>query len=194
MRFNNFFFFSLFHFFCNQSNMARSSLSVHGGNHGDEEPPVTRAELRHMENSLLEAMERMFNERLPAVGGRGPRRQHKDNHYEEFDDENSGFGDRFHGRFGDDHGGHGGGRCADFNDQRGGGRRVHFVDHRGGGRGHDRHVHFDDEDAVHNDYDENPFAHYGRFGQPHEHRRAAGHDGNIIIVIAIKMIQMALLV
>ena len=55
--------------------MARSDSSVHGGNHGDEEPPVARAELRQLENSLLEAMERMFNERLPAAGGRGPQEE-----------------------------------------------------------------------------------------------------------------------
>ncbi|PVH66034.1 hypothetical protein PAHAL_1G130300 [Panicum hallii] len=60
--------------------MAGSDWSVHGGNHGDEEPHVTRTELRRMANSLLEAMERMFNERLPTAGGRGRRHQHEDNH------------------------------------------------------------------------------------------------------------------
>ena len=89
------FFFPLFHFSCYQSNMARSDSSVHGRNHGDEEPPVARAELHQLGNSLLEAMERMFNERLPAAGGRGP-------HQEESGDENSGFGNGFHDRFGKD--------------------------------------------------------------------------------------------
>jgi len=68
--------------------MAGSDLSVRGGHHGEQEPPVARAELHQLQNSLLEAMERMFNERLPAAGGRGPQE-------EEFGDENSGFGNRF---------------------------------------------------------------------------------------------------
>ena len=68
--------------------MAGSDSSVHGRNHGDEEPPVARAELRQLGNSLLRAMERMFNERLTTAGGRGPQ-------VEEFGDENSGFGNRF---------------------------------------------------------------------------------------------------
>jgi len=44
-------------------------------------------------------------------------------------------------------------------------------------------VHFDDEDEARDEYDdgfndnENPFAHHGQFGQPHEHHRGAGHDG-----------------
>ena len=79
--------------------MAGSDSSVRGGNHGDEEPPVAQVELRQMANSLLEAMERMFNERLPAAGGRGPHHQHEDNHHEEFGDENSGFGNGFHDYF-----------------------------------------------------------------------------------------------
>ena len=100
----------------------------------------------------------MFNERLPAAGGRGPQE-------EEFGDENSGFGNGFHDRFDNGRGG----RCADFNQH-------------GGGRRRDRYVHFDDEDESRDEYDdgfndnENLFAHYGRFGQPHEHRRGAGHD------------------
>jgi hypothetical protein len=51
------------------SNMVCSNSSVHGGNHRDGEPPVSRAELHHMADSLVEAMERMFNERLPMTGG-----------------------------------------------------------------------------------------------------------------------------
>ena len=143
--------------------MAGSDSSVHGGNRGDEEPPVARAELRQLGNSLLEAMERMLNERLPVAGGRGPQE-------EEFGDENSGFGNGFHDHFGNGRGGRGGGRRADFHDQR-------------GGHGHDRHVHFDDEYDAHDDYDEefgdneNPFAGHGRFGQHHDRRRGASRDG-----------------
>ena len=148
--------------------MAGSDSSVHGGNHRDEEPPVARAELRQLGNSLLEAMERMFNERFPAVGGRGPQE-------EEYGDENSGFGNGFHDHFGNGRGGRGGGRRADF-DQYGGGRRADFYNQHGGGRRHDRHMHFDDKDEGFDD-NENPFAHHGRFGQPYEHRRGAGHDG-----------------
>jgi hypothetical protein len=47
--------------------MAGSNLSVHGDRHDDDGIPVARAELRQMENSLLAAMERMFNERLPTM-------------------------------------------------------------------------------------------------------------------------------
>ena len=103
----------------------------------------------------------MFNERLPAAGGRGPQE-------EEFGDENSGFGNGFHDRFGN-------GR---------GGRRADFYNQHGGGRRRDRHVHFDNE---------NPFAHHGRFGQPYEHRRGADHDGEIIVIVTIGMIRTALL-
>ena len=62
-----------------------------------------------------------------------------------------------------------------------------------------RHVHFDDEDKAHDEYNdgfnnnENPFANHGRFGQPHEHRCGAGHDGKIIMVVAIEMIQTVML-
>ena len=162
--------------------MVGSNSSVHGGDHRDEEPPVVRAELRQMANSLLAVMERMFNERLPAAGGRGPQHQHEDNHREEFGDENSGLGAGFHGRNGNGRGGQGERRRANF-DQCGGGRRAEFDHQRGGGRGRDRRVHFDDEDEVHDEYEEgfddneNPFGHHGHFGQPHEHRRGAGHDG-----------------
>ena len=51
--------------------MAGSDSSVRGGHHGEQEPPVARVELHQLQNSLLEAMERMFNERLPTAGGRG---------------------------------------------------------------------------------------------------------------------------
>ena len=70
------------HFPLRYSNVAGSDSSVLGGNHGDEEPPVARAELRP-----LEMMERMFNKCLPAAGGQGPQQLH-----EESGDENSGFG------------------------------------------------------------------------------------------------------
>ena len=48
--------------------MAGSDSSVHGGNLRDQEPPVSRAELCQLGNSLLEAMGRTFKERLPAAG------------------------------------------------------------------------------------------------------------------------------
>ena len=108
--------------------MARSDSSVHGSHHGELEPHVARAELHQLQNSLLEAMERMFNECLPAMGGRG-------SHQEESRDENSGFGNGFHDRFGNGHGGRGGGWRADFRDQ------------CGGGHGRDCQVHFDDENS-----------------------------------------------
>jgi len=56
-----------------------------------------------MANSLVEAMERMLDARLPTEGGRGPHRRHEENHREESGDENSGFGHGFD-RFGDGHG------------------------------------------------------------------------------------------
>jgi len=121
--------------------MAGSDSSVRGGNHGDEEPLVAQVELRQMANSLLEAMERMLNDHLPAAGGRGPHRQHQDNHREEFGDENSGFGNGFRDHFRDGRGGRGGGRQADYDDQCGG----HGSSHR---------VHFDDEEEIHNDSNE----------------------------------------
>jgi hypothetical protein len=48
--------------------MAGSDSSVHCGHHGEQEPPVAWAELHQLQNSLLEAMERMFNEHLPTAG------------------------------------------------------------------------------------------------------------------------------
>ena len=147
--------------------MAGSDSSVRGGHHGEQEPPIARAELHQLQNSLLEAMERMFNERLPAAGGRGP-------HREESGDENSGFGNRFHDRFGNGHGGRGGGRRADFH-QQGGGRHADFCDQRGGGHGRDHHVHFDDEnsgfgDGFHDDFR----GHGGGRHAGHNDRRAGG--------------------
>jgi hypothetical protein len=55
--------------------MAGSNSSVHSGNHGDGEPSISRAELHHMVDSLVEAMGRTFDERLPA---RGRRLHHRD--------------------------------------------------------------------------------------------------------------------
>jgi hypothetical protein len=55
-----------------------------------------------MADSLVETMERMFNERLPATGGR--RLHHRDPeqfYLEKSRDENSGFGNEFD-LFGDD--------------------------------------------------------------------------------------------
>jgi hypothetical protein len=48
-------------------NMAGSDSNFCGGNHGDEEPPVSWAEMRNIANTLVEAMERMLDERLPAT-------------------------------------------------------------------------------------------------------------------------------
>ena len=36
--------------------MVRSNLSVHGGNHGDEEAPIARAELCQRASSLFEVL------------------------------------------------------------------------------------------------------------------------------------------
>jgi hypothetical protein len=52
--------------------MVGSDSSVRGGNHGDDEPPVSRAEMHNMANSFVEAMERMLNERLLAARRRVP--------------------------------------------------------------------------------------------------------------------------
>jgi hypothetical protein len=99
--------------------MIGSNLSVHGGNHGDGEPSVTRAELHHMADSLVEAMERMFNECLSETGGRMlHHRDPKEFYREEFGDENSGFGHEFY-LFGDGRRGYGGGRHGDFDNPRG---------------------------------------------------------------------------
>jgi hypothetical protein len=45
-----------------------------GGRHRGKEPPISRAELHHFENSLVAAMERMFDERLP-ISNSGARHQ-----------------------------------------------------------------------------------------------------------------------
>jgi hypothetical protein len=74
-------------------NVARSDSSVHGGNHGDEKPPVSRAEMHNMTNSLVEAMERMLDEDLPAA------RRIASHHHDESGDENSGFGRGFRDHF-----------------------------------------------------------------------------------------------
>lgn len=111
--------------------MAGSDSSVHGGHRGDREPPVSRDEMHRMGDSLMEAMGRMLDERLPVAGGRGAYCDQADLHREESGDENSGFG---HGlnRFGDDHREYGGGRRVDFDNQHGGcrahGRLVRFED------------------------------------------------------------------
>jgi hypothetical protein len=47
--------------------MAGSDSNFRGGNHGDEEPPVSWAEMRNIANTLVEAMERMLDEHLPAT-------------------------------------------------------------------------------------------------------------------------------
>jgi hypothetical protein len=39
-----------------------------------------------MVDSLVGAMERMLNERLPAAGGRGPHRHHEENHGQNLED------------------------------------------------------------------------------------------------------------
>ena len=54
-------------YFALSANMTGSNSSIHGNRHG-EEPPVARAELRQMAGSLLQAMERMLDARIPADG------------------------------------------------------------------------------------------------------------------------------
>jgi hypothetical protein len=58
--------------------MAGSDSSIHGGHHDghheEDERRVSRAEMRCMADSLVEAMGRMFDARLLAAGGRRPRR------------------------------------------------------------------------------------------------------------------------
>jgi len=78
--------------------MTGSNSSIHGNRHG-EEPPVARAELHQMADSLLQAMERMLDARIPADGQKAPRHQS-----DESGAENSNGG---HDRFRD---GRGGGR------------------------------------------------------------------------------------
>jgi hypothetical protein len=106
--------------------MAGSNSSGHGGNHGDGEPPVSRAELHQMADSLVGAMERMLNECLPTTGGR---RLHHHNpeefNHEESRDENSGFGHEFD-PFRDGRRGYGDGRHTNFDNLRG---RCHAHGH-----------------------------------------------------------------
>jgi hypothetical protein len=148
-------------------NMARSDSSFRGENHGDDEPLVSQAEMHNMANWLVEAMERMLDERLPGTRRRAP------HHHDESGDENSGFERGFRDHFQ-------GGR-----DDLGGGRRAGHENRRAGGdRDHDRRVCFDDEDESQGcreekyDDDENPFAHRGPFERHRECRHAAGHDGD----------------
>ena len=153
--------------FCAAPNMAGSNSSVHGGHRSDRDPPVSRAEMERMAESLMEAMGRMLDERIPAAGGRGQRRHQEENHSEESSVENFGFGHGF-GRFGEEHGGRGGGRHPDnrHGGRRADGRRVHFEDEE-----------FEDQDHEEGyDDDENPFARGRRFGQHHHHRRADFED------------------
>ena len=134
----------LLHFSCTSANMVGSNSSIHGGRHGEEEPPVAWAKLCQMADSLLEAVERMFNERMPTDGQRAPRHQ-----YDESGGENSDAG---HDRFRD---GRGGGRRAGHHGRDGG--RAHR-------RGRDHRLHFDDEEFDDFDHEEgsndneNPFA------------------------------------
>ena len=166
-------FFSFHIFFLAAPNMADSDSSVHGGHRGDREPPVSRDEMRRMADSLMEAMGRLLDERLPAAGGRRARRDQEDRHRAESGDENSGFGHGFN-RFGDGPEGSVGGRHADFNNYHGGrhahrrnadGRRVHFEDEE-----------FEDQDHEEGSHDdENPFGQGGRFDRRH-HRRPADFE------------------
>ena len=99
--------------------MVGSNSSVHSGNHGDGEPPVSRSELHHMADSLMETMERMFNERLPTTGGR--RLHHHDPeefNREESGDENSSFDHEFD-PFGDGRRGYGDGHHTNFDNLHG---------------------------------------------------------------------------
>ena len=89
--------------------MTGSNSSIHCDHHGEEEPPVARAELRQMVDSLLQAMERMLDARIPADGRRAPQHQ-----YDESVAKNSDAG---HDCFGD---GCGGARQASLHSQDGG--------------------------------------------------------------------------
>ena len=62
----------LFHFPCMSANMAGSNSSVRGGRYREREPPISRAEFRQLQNSLVEAMEWMFDEQFPTRGHRAP--------------------------------------------------------------------------------------------------------------------------
>jgi len=138
--------------------MTESNSSIHGNHHG-EEPPVARAELHQMVDSLLQAMVRMLDARIPADGRRAPRHQS-----DESGAQNSNGG---HDRFRD---GRGGDRRAGHYGQNG--ERAH-------GRGRDHRVHFDDKEFD-NFYheegsDKNPFANDGLHRRRHDHRWHADH-------------------
>jgi hypothetical protein len=121
-----------------------------------------------MADSLVKAMERMFNERLPMTRGRRLHHRDPEEFYrEESGDENSGF---IHGfdPFGDGRRGYGDGRRADFDNPRGRrcthGRRVRFEDEE-----------FEDHDCEEGS-DENPFANDGMLGRRHHHWHADFED------------------
>jgi hypothetical protein len=116
----------------------------------------------HMTDSLMEAMERMFNEHLPSTEGQ--RLHHRDPeefYWKESGDDNSSFSHEFD-PFGTSHKGHGGVRHAEFDNPRGRcrahGCRVRFEDKE-----------FEDLDREEGS-DENPFANEGMFGRRHQHR------------------------
>jgi len=56
--------------------MSRSNSSIHGGHHGEEEPPIARADLHQMADSLLQAMERMLDARIHADRRKAPWHQY----------------------------------------------------------------------------------------------------------------------
>jgi hypothetical protein len=73
-----------------------------------------------MQNSLLEAMERLFDARLPAAGGGDWQHHHQADHNAKASDENSGARQEF---------------CDHFNGGRGGGRHAGHQNHRGSDHG-----------------------------------------------------------
>jgi hypothetical protein len=113
-----------------------------------------------MADSLVEAIKRMFNERLPTIGGRRLHHRGPEEFYrEESRDENSGFGYEF------DH----------FDDGRrgyGGVLHTNFDNPRGRRRAHGCQVRFEDEEFEDHDHDEvsdENFADEGMFGRHHRH-------------------------
>jgi len=155
--------------------MTGSNSSIHGDRHGEEEPPVAWAELRQMADSLLQAMERMLDARIPANGQWAPQHQ-----YDESGAENSGAG---HDRFKD---GHSGGRWAGHHGQDGG--RAH-----GHGRGHRVHSNDEEFDNCHQEEesDENPFdydrrrADHGDREHHHGHRNWEDSDNIARVKLSI---------
>ena len=115
-----------------------------------------------MADSLLEAMERMLDARMPVDGRRAPQHQ-----YDESGGENSDVG---HDRFRD---GHGGGMWPGHHGRDGG--QAH-------GRGRDHRVSFEDEEIDDFDHEEgfddngNPFANDGLFEWCRDRRQRAGHE------------------